>query len=105
MQEAQGAGKAKLDGKGRAQKTGDDAEGQTEVQSAAGVDHRHHGQHHDGVPAEAVDGVADLGPEIRAYEGRRDKQEQQEGCNNESRQAEVFRKDMQPVAYCQIGSV
>ena len=100
-----GPGEAELDGERRPEKARDDAEGQAEVEAAAGVDHRHHREHHDGVPAEAVDGVADLRPEVRAHKGGRDEQQQQEARDDQSRQAEAFRKLAQAVGQRLIGSV
>ena len=75
--EAHRTREAKLDGQRRAQKARDDTERQAEVEAAAGVDHRDHRQHHDGVPAKAVDNVADLRCEVHARERHEHEHQQQ----------------------------
>lgn len=82
--EAHGAGKAELDGQRGAQQAGHDAQRQAEVQAAAGMDHGNHGQHQNGVPAEAVDGIGDLGGQIGAHDRGGDKQQQQEARDDDA---------------------
>ena len=87
---AQGTGEAELDGHGRSQQAGDDAQGQSEVQSAARVHHGYHRQNHYRVPAETVDCVTDLCGEIRPHHGRQDEQRQKESGDDHSGKAEIM---------------
>ena len=99
---AHGSGEAELYRERRAEKTGDNAEGQAEVEATAGVDHRYHRKHEDRVPAEAVNGVGDLGRKVRADKGSGNKQEQEEACDDESRQAEGVDSSFEPVHECGV---
>ena len=73
-----------------------DSKGDTEVQAAAGVHHGHHSQHQDGVPAEAVEHVGDLGREVRPGDGSHNEEEDQESRDDESGQAVGIDKLVQP---------
>ena len=99
------AGEAQLNRERGAEQPGDDAERQTEVQPAAGVNHRHHGKNQNRVPAESVDSVADLGPEVRPDKGGRNKQQQQEAGDDQTRQAEALDHFLQPVTDSKAVSV
>ena len=81
-----------LDRQRRAQKTRHQTQRQTEVQTAAGVNHRDHCQNHDRVPAEAVGDVRDLREEVHARDRREDEQKDQEARDDHARQTERGRQ-------------
>ena len=54
------------------------------------MDHGNHGQHQNGVPAEAVDGIGDLGGQIGAHDRGGDKQQQQEARDDDAGQSEII---------------
>lgn len=72
------------------QQAGQNPQGDAEVQAASGLDHGDHGQHQNSIPAEAVDYVADLHPQVGAHNGGHNKQQQHKPGDNQPGRSKAF---------------
>ena len=85
--EAPGAADIEFDGQSGPQEPGDDAQRKAEVQAAARLHHRDHGQDHHPVHAESHQDVRERRVHAHPDEGRRDEEPQKEKPDDDPRPA------------------
>ncbi len=59
------------------------------------MDHRNHGEDEDSVPAETIDGVAELCEEVGPQERRSDEKDKEEAGDDESRKTELLQTSLE----------
>ena len=94
-QEGKGTCEAKLDGERGAEKSGNNSQRKSEVQSAAGVNHGYYSQYQNTVPAETVNDIGDLCRQICSDKRCHDQQKEQETCDDQTGKAETLKSSLE----------